>query len=372
MDTKKNIVILKTTDDWRKWIEQLSTEAMKENVWEYINPDPNRMVLEPAPAKPMEPVAPEIDFNKTSEAQLLLQKYQIESNTYERQLSRFEKHQKRMKHIHSYILDTVYIGHKPMIREISEVSEIIRELKKKLAPKPNREKIKRINSEMRDLIIDMRFAKFTEIPDDRLARDFIKTTEDILTKFYETWTTRMIEFDLDSGATSLIEAPTVDEIISQFERWEEVYAKSNETSRRDIAMATFGNKSDQPEKDQKDLTTPKQKPTCVCGQEHLFEDCPYVNTKKRTANWKPDGAIQRKFEQLERRHGHPRARMLQRIKKKLEKEGKSETKASSSTDAMNDSANQSQFIPHPDCTLLSEPNPVRTSTKRFQYWGDIT
>ncbi|EED18988.1 hypothetical protein TSTA_126960 [Talaromyces stipitatus ATCC 10500] len=93
----------------------LSTEAMKENVWEYINPDPNWMVLESTPAKPTEPVAPKIDFSKTSEAQLLLQKYQIKSNTYKRQLSRYEKHQKCMKYICSYILDTVYIGHKPMI-----------------------------------------------------------------------------------------------------------------------------------------------------------------------------------------------------------------------------------------------------------------
>ncbi|EED14304.1 conserved hypothetical protein [Talaromyces stipitatus ATCC 10500] len=355
MDTRKNIVILKTTDDWRKWIEQLSTEAMKENVWEYINPDPNRMVLEPAPAKPTEPVAPEIDFSKTSEAQLLLQKYQIESNTYERQLSRYEKHQKRMKHMRSYILDTVYIGHKPMIREISEVSEIIRKLRKSLL-QTNREELyeqhrelimtknslkpKELIQKWRDLIIDMKFAKFTEIPDDRLTRDFIKTTENVLPKFYETWTTRMIEFDLDSGATNLIEIPTVDEIISQFEQWEEVYTKSNPPSRRDIAMATFGDKSDQTEKEKQD-TTPKQKTrTCICGQEHLFEDCPYVNSKKRTVNWKPDEAIQKKFEQLERRHGHPRAKMLQRIKKKLEKEGSSGTKVSFLTDAKNDNGNK--------------------------------
>ncbi|EED18989.1 hypothetical protein TSTA_126970 [Talaromyces stipitatus ATCC 10500] len=89
----------------------------------------------------------------------------------------------------------------------------------------------------------MKFAKFTKIPDNRLTRDFIKTTENVLPKFYETWTICMIEFDLNSGATNLIEIPTVNKIISQFEQWEE-----------DIAMATFGNKSDQTEKEKQDTT----------------------------------------------------------------------------------------------------------------------
>ncbi|EED13808.1 hypothetical protein TSTA_100530 [Talaromyces stipitatus ATCC 10500] len=361
MDAKKNTVILKTSDDWRKWIEQLRTEATKENVWDYIDPDPNRMMLEPAPAKPKEPVAPEIDLSKPSEAQLLLQKYQIEANIYDRQLNRYEKHQKRMKQIRSYILDTVYIEHKPLIRDLSEVSEILKKLKEKLAPKENREKIsllkrhreltipkkgmkpKELAKKWRELRMDMNLAKFDGISSEQLARDFIDSTEGVLPKFHDTWTTTLLQFDLGSGMNTLEKEPTIDQVLDEFDSWTEAFAKKDSSLKNDIVMATLGNKSDQPEKknDRSATTSPRQI-ICEDGEPHGFEDCPYINPEKRTATWKPDPDIMKKFEALEKDRSHPKARKLRWIKKQLEQKNKGKKENDSLANAKKKDEKQEQ------------------------------
>ena len=55
--------MLKSKDDWRKWYEQLRSEATKENVWEYLEPDPESMFYEPPPQRPIEPIAPVWEAN---------------------------------------------------------------------------------------------------------------------------------------------------------------------------------------------------------------------------------------------------------------------------------------------------------------------
>lgn len=107
---------------------------------------------------------------------------------------------------------------------------------------------------------------------------------------------------LDIGITTaeLKDVPNIDKIINTFEKWTESNVKSNSGSRRDITMPTLGDKSDQPKNDNKDKkkTTPKGR-TCLCGDTHLFQDCPYVNNLKTPKDWNPDLDITEKFDQLE-------------------------------------------------------------------------
>jgi hypothetical protein len=56
--------------------------------------------------------------------------------------------------------------------------------------------------------------------------------------------------------------------------------------------------------------------TCIDGEEHTFEDCPYVNPAKRTDGWKADPKIEQEFEQLKKAQT-PRAKKLRYVKKQL-------------------------------------------------------
>lgn len=307
MDTKKGTVKLKTTDDWRKWIEQLRTEATKENVWEYINPDRNRMILEPAPLKPIEPTEPVITPENEAREATLWQKYAAQMDVYQIKLARYEKHRKRMNDIRSFIIDTIDIEHKPLIHEIFDVSEMISTLEAKLAPKPKWEKslltnrhrelinLKRsmkpkdLSTKWRNLIVDMKFAKFDSIADEQLARDFIDSTEHVLPKFHNLWSTNLTQFDLDSSLSTLKKVPPIETLLNEFDVWTQKIEKQDKPSKGDVTMATLDGKSDQPQKPNDNQRPARsRKIICIDGEEHRFEECPYVNPEKRTADWKPD------------------------------------------------------------------------------------
>ncbi|QGA18636.1 hypothetical protein EYB26_006321 [Talaromyces marneffei] len=270
MDTKSNTVILRSSDDWRKWIEQLRTEATKEDVWEYINPNPNPddMELDSAPTKPIRPTKPTLSDQAQNAANnvLLTQTYQTDMTAYQFDQIRYQEHQTRMKKVRGHILNTVYVGHKPMIRDISDVKEIVKKLQGKLGPKEGREKSlltkrereltqpkrgmkpKELVKKWRDLRMDMNLANFTAIPSEQLTRDFIDSTEGVLPKFHDTWSTRIIDLDSGMSDSLLKKVPDIDDIMDSFDRWVEDYTKSERPSQRDIAMATLDGKTDQPGK----------------------------------------------------------------------------------------------------------------------------
>ncbi|EED14665.1 hypothetical protein TSTA_041430 [Talaromyces stipitatus ATCC 10500] len=235
---------------------------------------------------------------------------------------------------------------------------MIKLLKEKLAPKENREKAllikrereltipkrgtkpKELAKKWRELLMDMNLANFKALTSEQLARDFIDSTEGVLPKFHELWSTTLLQYDLNSKMSTLSEPPTIEGILNEFDSWTDAYAKKELNPKPDITMATFSNKSDQPEKNNERSATPKsnRKITCLDGEEHGFENCPYVNPEKRTSEWKPDPNIQKKFDVLEKDKTHPKAKKLRWVKKRIERKMKDDT----STDSNKNSDQQEQ------------------------------
>ncbi|EED12020.1 hypothetical protein TSTA_000920 [Talaromyces stipitatus ATCC 10500] len=266
----------------RKWIEQLRTKATKERVWEYI---------------------------------------------YEHNKAQYEKHIEQMTNVKNYILDTIELGHQSEIQQMEDIKEIIRTLKRRFALTEQRENDLLLNQERsllnlkrtqrpkewaekwRTLVLDMKLANFYELLDTRLARDFIQSTVEIAPKFHDIWSTRILKYDMGLDTSGLTEIPDINEIIGTFDK-------------RDIAMATLNGKSDQPEDNKKSQMRSKLKDkTCLCGQKHQFEDCPYVNPAKRPKDWESDISIEEKFKNLEKKDT-PYANALKQVKKGLEKKKK--------------------------------------------------
>ncbi|EED22755.1 hypothetical protein TSTA_062420 [Talaromyces stipitatus ATCC 10500] len=352
MDEKKTTVILKTSDDWRKWMEQLRTKATKEQVWEYMNPSTiNTGDLEPAPTKPIEPIQPSKP-DLSSDEDIAIKQFKLmnwqadmaahdsQRRIYEHNKARYEKHIERMTNVKNYILDTVELGHQSEIRQMEDIKEIIRTLKRRFALTEQRENDLLLSRERsllnpkrtqrpkewaekwRTLVLDMKLANFYELSDTRLARDFIQSTAEIAPKFHDIWSTRILEYDMGLDTSGLTEIPDINEIIGTFDKWVEANNKLESSHRRDIAMATLNGKSDQPEDNKKSQMRSKSKDkTCLCGQKHQFEDCPYVNPAKRPKDWESDISIEEKFKNLEKKDT-PYANALKRVKKGLEKKKK--------------------------------------------------
>jgi hypothetical protein len=49
---------------------------------------------------------------------------------------------------------------------------------------------------------------------------------------------------------------------------------------------------------QEETQTPKKK-ECLCGEQHLFRDCPYLVQELQTAGWKPDPTIKEQVSKYE-------------------------------------------------------------------------
>ncbi|KAE8547616.1 hypothetical protein EYB25_009409 [Talaromyces marneffei] len=226
------------------------------------------MELDSAPTKPIRPTKPTLSDQAQNAANnvLLTQTYQTDMTAYQFDQIRYQEHQTRMKKVRGHILNTVYVGHKPIIRDISDVKEIVKKLQGKLGPKEGREKSlltkrereltqpkrgmkpKELVKKWRDLRMDMNLTNFTAIPSEQLTRDFIDSTEGVLPKFHDTWSTRIIDLDSGMSDSLLKKVLDIDDIMDSFDRWVEDYAKSERPSQRDIAMATLDGKTDQPRK----------------------------------------------------------------------------------------------------------------------------
>lgn len=95
------------------------------------------MELDSAPTKPIRPTKPTLSDQAQNAANnvLLTQTYQTDMTAYQFDQIRYQEHQTRMKKVRGHILNTVYVGHKPIIRDISDVKEIVKSFKESLALK---------------------------------------------------------------------------------------------------------------------------------------------------------------------------------------------------------------------------------------------
>ncbi|EED15707.1 reverse transcriptase family protein [Talaromyces stipitatus ATCC 10500] len=341
MDENKGTVILKSLNEWRRWLEQLRTKATKERVWDYVNPSPLRThEVEPAPEKPVKPPFPDSimpNQNKDPEVEkLALMRFQMELQLYEQhyqrykdEKARYEKHQER--------LDAEL--QEEFALQPEQEHELINERYRDLLTPKRGMKPKDWISKWENLLLDMQLTDFNEIPEKRMSRDFIRSSAFIAPKFAESWTTTLIE--LDTGLEvlhrkiGLDSVPGIRDMIKIFEQWVKAQRNVMDPTRRDASFAMLGGKSDQPEKEEEQKGTQQsnqqtnhqsrsqqkgqsrnRERTCLCGAKHNFEDCPYVNEGKRSKDWKEDEDITRKFKDVERSNTSL-AKALKAVKGKL-------------------------------------------------------
>lgn len=80
-------------------------------------------------------------------------------------------------------------------------------------------KPKELSMKWRDLIVDIKFARFDSIKQEQLARDFIDLTEHVLLEFYHLWSTNLTQFDLNLSLSILKEVLKIDDLLNEFNVW---------------------------------------------------------------------------------------------------------------------------------------------------------
>jgi hypothetical protein len=87
------------------------------------------------------------------------------------------------------------------------------------------------------------------------------------------------------------------------------------------SLSTFATLGITQSKDSEAAPPQRRSITCLCGDNHKFEDCPYVNSSLQQPTWTPDKAVEKKFSKL-RQSRSSLAAALKRVESQLQKEGK--------------------------------------------------
>ncbi|KAI0615835.1 hypothetical protein TUN199_12222, partial [Pyrenophora tritici-repentis] len=93
-------------------------------------------------------------------------------------------------------------------------------------------------------------------------------------------------------------------------------------------------------------------PRCLDGENHKFDNCPYVNQSVRTKGWKPDKAIQDKFTELrDSPTSNSIANALRATERGLKKKTKPQAEVQSSSMISMDDGQPARNKPHVNAVL---------------------
>ena len=93
--TKTQLVILKTSSDWRKWIEVIKSTAIGQQIWEYIDPDTSLEAL-PKLEEPSFPEPKEVQSGVTKYSELSddsKEQYRDLKRKYQRNIDLYDQKQ---------------------------------------------------------------------------------------------------------------------------------------------------------------------------------------------------------------------------------------------------------------------------------------
>jgi hypothetical protein len=104
-------------------------------------------------------------------------------------------------------------------------------------------KPKDFSKKWRDLIVEMKFAKFDNIKPEQIARDFVSSTATVLPRFHNMWATNITQFDMGSSLCSIKQVPPIETLLNEFDSWTTMTETGNAPSGNDLSMAHLDGKS---------------------------------------------------------------------------------------------------------------------------------
>ena len=306
----KETVILDKPSDWTKWLFLRKDSADRNGVWEYCNPELTaETVKDITKEKPVdktfrsfkrnagivEPDQPDIEIYELEDDEY--GKWQRWHSIYAGKLASYEKRERALAEMNREISRTIASRHITSIQDDSTPYARLVTLKKLLSPSNSErrfelleryEKIKRVpkRGNMDDwfeeyitILREMIRADLSDIKDNRAQQDFLREVQGLDPAFATHWQQQLIEAELDEKEFL---GPV--ELVQRFQR-----------HRRGLkpVAASLGTYAvfSPPNSERREIT-------CLCGNKHRFQACPYVNSSLRSANWRPDPRIEARFQEV--------------------------------------------------------------------------
>ncbi|OXV09936.1 hypothetical protein Egran_02301 [Elaphomyces granulatus] len=286
--TTKTTIILSTSSDWREWIEITKTAAEGLGVWDYMDPDTDtdhistlHTPIEPQPVDINSQKFTITQLNETEQKQLRLLK-----KDYRDDLREYKERQKAIGQMRTRIQETVSRTNLHYTFDKTSVHDILYTLQQRFAPddetreREMEQKYRSIKKSPKGIDVETwlqqwegvyaecRRINLPDVEGDRAVRDFIFSAKSLAPGWSEYWANYRRS---DPNNT-----PDIYGIIQKFREYRRDRPEDETRPIPQPAFATFkGNKGDTDLKE------------CVCGIQHRYKDCWYLNTELRPSWWTP-------------------------------------------------------------------------------------
>lgn len=310
MNDNKRELKLSQSKDWDAWLSVVRAKATGLRIWHLIDPAIN--------VKPIgldEPDEPDLDDQPGSNFTEKHARFKMAATKYKRDLQDFKDQHDSMAKIISFIYDTTSINNLTYIQKV-EVHPwiVLRALQSRLAPTDSARSLdmerqyarlvkgptnrQHVDAWLDDYLKMHAMAKeiqIAEVTDAKRAyRDFLQAIEKIAPTFAEVY-----ELQLDTVIDFDAQIYLVVDKFRNHMRMKE--AKQGRSTSFNSAFAT--DKGNSNNSSRNSSRTPSFRgenqdlPTCICGKNHWYADCFYLNKNKRPPGFKLYPDIQKKIDE---------------------------------------------------------------------------
>ncbi|KAI1688513.1 hypothetical protein KJE20_01690 [Pyrenophora tritici-repentis] len=338
MQVTRASVTLRKPDDWSKWLFTRKISADRNGLWEYVNPD-----LSPERLKMLEDERPkELETIRSRRGQVA---HEGEGSP---------KPKKK-------IVQTIDVKHLDLILDCADAYSQLRTLKKHLCPSIGernhqlrarytavctRPKTANLDTWFDEWVTITRLlteAKMPETTGNRAQEEFILSIRGL----DDSWAATQLQ-DLIKKEQKDEEFPLIADLIAEFRSY---YRRTRPIASGLGTFATLEVASSGNSQGARTRSGPWI-PRCLDGENHKFDNCPYVNQSVRTKGWKPDKAIQDKFTELrDSPTSNSMANALRATERGLKKKTKPQAEVQSSSMISIDDGQPARNKPHVNAVL---------------------
>ncbi|KAI0568661.1 hypothetical protein Alg215_12058, partial [Pyrenophora tritici-repentis] len=369
MQVTRASVTLRKPDDWSKWLFTRKISADRNGLWEYVNPDlsPERLkMLEDERPKELEvrrfrnPLTDEqIDIPDLTATELAT--YNSWARRFDRDEARWLTKEKALRNLSLEIVQTIDVKHLDLILDCADAYSQLRTLKKHLCPSIGernhqlrarytavctRPKTANLDTWFDEWVTITRLlteAKMPETTGNRAQEEFILSIRGL----DDSWAATQLQ-DLIKKEQKDEEFPLIADLIAEFRSY---YRRTRPIASGLGTFATLEVASSGNSQGARTRSGPWI-PRCLDGENHKFDNCPYVNQSVRTKGWKPDKAIQDKFTELrDSPTSNSMANALRATERGLKKKTKPQAEVQSSSMISIDDGQPARNKPHVNAVL---------------------
>jgi hypothetical protein len=323
--TNRLAVVLAKPEDWYPWIELVETAALKHKIWDFIDPATHRDIL-PKLIMPQEPTYSDVRPPSENEPARLstfedltagqVNRFQYLQTRFLTTEKRFLVQEQALLDIREQIQGSVsleaafnYTMHCP------HPYDMLIKLKARFCPS-TRQREQQLRAEYQALftltstqeveiwmqrwesvVQNCREINLPDTQQDRPQHDFVRATRDRYPAFYT----------FQNGLLLRNEVTEFIILISQFREHLRYEEPPESRGRHGAFSATFQGQDSQNQASQSPSSGSgsnqssnegsKSSNKCICGKNHRYYFCFYLNPLKRPQNWQPDPTIQKQIDQ---------------------------------------------------------------------------